>query len=106
MVINSFLFNFVFFVPYVYLLHLIHNLVIHFREAAKEYFQKANNYEKLITCCQYLEDYNALASYIPLLPEKDHLLNVIGEIFLNVGMCSQSVDAYIKVSKISSYPNA
>lgn len=80
--------------------------MIHFREAAKEYFQKANNYEKLITCCQYLEDYNALASYIPLLPEKDHLLNVIGEIFLNVGMCSQSVDAYIKVSKISSYPNA
>lgn len=71
-----------------------------FRETAKEYYQKANNYEKLITCYQYLEDYDALASCISLLPEKHPLLDKIAETFLNVGMCSLSVDAYLKVSTV------
>lgn len=69
-----------------------------FREAAKEYYLKSGNYEKLITCYQYLEDYEALESCIALLPEKSPLLEKIGEVFLNVGMCSQSVDAYLKVN--------
>lgn len=32
-----------------------------------------------------------------MLPEKDPLLEKLGEIFFNVGMCSQAVDAYSKV---------
>lgn len=34
-----------------------------------------------------------------MLPEKDPLLEKLGEIFFNVGMCSQAVDAYSKVTQ-------
>ncbi|XKL59501.1 hypothetical protein PGB90_000517 [Kerria lacca] len=69
-------------------------------EAAKEYFLKANCCEKLIICYQYLEDYEALESFMSVLPEKHPLLQKIGEIFLNVGMCFQAVDAYFKFGDI------
>lgn len=67
------------------------------RKAAKEYFQKTNNFEKLILCYQRSEDYESLRSCIPLIPEKHPLLKNLGEIFANVGMCSEAVDAYLKV---------
>lgn len=73
---------------------------MHFRDAAKEYFLKAGNYEKLISCYHFLEDYEGLEWCMSMLPEKDPLLEKLGEIFFNVGMCSQAVDAYSKVCDV------
>ncbi|XP_065214168.1 WD repeat-containing protein 35 [Planococcus citri] len=71
-------------------------------EAAKEYYLKASNYEKLIVCYQYLEDYDSLESCVSMLPEQSPLLKKIGEIFMNVGMCSQSVNAYLKCDAVQT----
>lgn len=70
-----------------------------YRESAKDYYQKAGNYEKLIMCYQYLEDFKELEACISFLPEGSRLLERIGEIFFSVGMCSEAVTAYVKVAK-------
>lgn len=68
------------------------------RESAKEYYEKARNTEKLVKCYHMLEDYDALQTTATALPDKHPLLTQIGEIFVSVGMCSQAVTTYVKVS--------
>ncbi|XP_039278851.1 WD repeat-containing protein 35 [Nilaparvata lugens] len=54
--------------------------------SAKEYYEKANNVEMLMTS----------------LPEKHPLLPQIGEIFVSVGMCHQAVITYVKSGSLHS----
>ncbi|RZF44312.1 hypothetical protein LSTR_LSTR006862 [Laodelphax striatellus] len=64
--------------------------------SAKEYYEKANNVEKLVKCYQILENYEALETLMTSLPEKHPLLSQIGEIFVSVGMCHQAVITFVK----------
>ena len=51
----------------------------------------------LIHCYYHLEDFEALEKSATSLPENHSLLPTIAEMFLSVAMCSQAVDAYLKV---------
>ncbi|CAB3360361.1 Hypothetical predicted protein [Cloeon dipterum] len=69
-------------------------------EAAKEYYEKGNNHEKLVQCYYNLEEYDALESVVNQLPEGHPLLPVIADRLASVGLCEQAVKAYIKCNCI------
>lgn len=69
-----------------------------FRENARDYYEKASNAEQLVKCYQMLEDYDALEKMVTNLPDKHPLLVQIASVFSSVGMCSQAVSAFVKVS--------
>lgn len=69
-----------------------------FRENARDYYEKASNDEQLVKCYQMLEDYDTLEKMVTNLPDKHPLLVQIASVFSSVGMCSQAVSAFVKVS--------
>ncbi|CAH0392141.1 unnamed protein product [Bemisia tabaci] len=71
-------------------------------ESAKEFYEKANNTEKLVVCYQLLEDFGALEAFIKNLDESDPLLTRIGEVFLTFGMCDQAVKAFLKAGAVNA----
>ena len=77
-----------------------------FKKAAP-YFQKAANVKKLVTCYSNLGDYKNLELLIDEIivngsGENTHLLLSIATTFRNVGMCQQSVSAYIKAGDVKA----
>jgi len=74
------------------------NLLLINRDAAKEYYEKGNNHEKLVQCYYNLEDYDSLDKIVNQLPESHALLPVIADRLASVGLCEQAVKAYIKVN--------
>ncbi|XP_066601241.1 WD repeat-containing protein 35 [Prorops nasuta] len=69
-------------------------------ESAREYYEKGRNLEKLIECYYKLEDYHQLAATVEQLPDKSPVLKTVARMLASVGMCSQSVSAYIKYGDI------
>ncbi|KAF4527968.1 hypothetical protein B566_EDAN014960 [Ephemera danica] len=69
-------------------------------EAAKEYYEKGGNQEKLVQCYYNLEEYEALETMVQELPESHPLLPVIADRLASVGLCEQAVTAYIKCGQV------
>lgn len=67
---------------------------------AKEYYEKGRNVDKLIQCYYKLEDYDKLAETVDQLPDKSPILKTVARMLASVGMCPQSVGAYIKYGDV------
>ncbi|XP_037550969.1 WD repeat-containing protein 35 [Nematolebias whitei] len=66
---------------------------------ASHNYLRGRNEEKLAECYYMLEDYDGLEKLTADLPENHTLLQKIGQMFTNVGMCEQAVNAYLKCSQ-------
>uniref|UniRef100_A0A1A8S087 WD repeat-containing protein 35 n=2 Tax=Nothobranchius rachovii TaxID=451742 RepID=A0A1A8S087_9TELE len=66
---------------------------------ALQYYLQGRHHEKLAECYYMLEDYGGLEKLTSDLPENNKLLPAIGQMFTNVGMCEQAVNAYLKCNQ-------
>ncbi|KAM6980330.1 WD repeat-containing protein 35 [Aplochiton taeniatus] len=66
---------------------------------AVQYYLQGRSQERLAECYYMLEDYDALERLANLLPENHKLLPAIGQMFVTVGMCEQTVNAYLKCNQ-------
>uniref|UniRef100_A0A1A8LYP8 WD repeat domain 35 n=2 Tax=Nothobranchius pienaari TaxID=704102 RepID=A0A1A8LYP8_9TELE len=66
---------------------------------ALQYYLQGRHQEKLAECYYMLEDYGGLEKLTSDLPENNKLLPAIGQMFTNVGMCEQAVNAYLKCNQ-------
>ncbi|XP_055618976.1 WD repeat-containing protein 35 [Toxorhynchites rutilus septentrionalis] len=71
-------------------------------ESAKEYYDKAHHIEGLMDTLYHLEQYDELVACMHKLPEKSHHLAKLGQMMATVGMCEQSVAAYLKHGDVKS----
>lgn len=69
-----------------------------FRATAVEYYELAGNKVEMIDCYYHLENYKKLESFIHTLPERDPLLEKIGEMFAANAVITEAVQAYTKVN--------
>ncbi|XP_064652091.1 WD repeat-containing protein 35-like [Lineus longissimus] len=69
-------------------------------QQAVTYYVQGRNQERLAECYYMLEDYTGLEKMCQSLPENHALLPEIAKMFVTVGMCEQSVEAYTKSSQI------
>ncbi|XP_065368949.1 WD repeat-containing protein 35 [Calliphora vicina] len=74
-------------------------------ESAKEYYDKSHNIEGLMESLYHLEQFEELEKCIDKLPEKSPLLSKIAEMLASVGMCSEAVNAYLKLGDPKSAVN-
>ncbi|OCT79015.1 WD repeat-containing protein 35 [Xenopus laevis] len=63
---------------------------------AVQYYVQGRNQERLAECYYMLEDYNGLEVLANSLPENHKLLPEIARMFVTVGMCEQTVAAFLK----------
>uniref|UniRef100_A0AAY4A968 WD repeat-containing protein 35 n=1 Tax=Denticeps clupeoides TaxID=299321 RepID=A0AAY4A968_9TELE len=66
---------------------------------AVQYYLQGRNQERLAECYYMLEDYDGLERLANSLPENHKLLADIGQMFVTVGMCDQTVNAYLKCNQ-------
>uniref|UniRef100_A0A4W5N0P7 WD repeat-containing protein 35 n=1 Tax=Hucho hucho TaxID=62062 RepID=A0A4W5N0P7_9TELE len=66
---------------------------------AVQYYLQGRNQERLAECYYMLEDYDGLERLASSLPENHKLLPDIGQMFVTVGMCEQTVNAYLKCNQ-------
>ncbi|KAJ8387955.1 hypothetical protein AAFF_G00148890 [Aldrovandia affinis] len=66
---------------------------------AVQYYLQGRNQERLAECYYMLEDYDGLERLANSLPENHRLLPDIGQMFVTVGMCDQTVTAYLKCNQ-------
>ncbi|XP_064159333.1 WD repeat-containing protein 35 isoform X1 [Anguilla rostrata] len=66
---------------------------------AVQYYLQGRNQERLAECYYMLEDYEGLERLASSLPENHKLLPDIGQMFVTVGMCDQTVNAYLKCNQ-------
>ncbi|KAG7466040.1 hypothetical protein MATL_G00160600 [Megalops atlanticus] len=66
---------------------------------AVQYYLQGRNQERLAECYYMLEDYDGLERLANSLPENHKLLPEIGQMFVTVGMCDQTVNAYLKCNQ-------
>ncbi|XP_066559744.1 WD repeat-containing protein 35 isoform X2 [Amia ocellicauda] len=66
---------------------------------AVQYYLQGRNQERLAECYYMLEDYEGLERLANSLPENHKLLPDIGQMFATVGMCDQTVSAYLKCNQ-------
>ncbi|KAI1895144.1 hypothetical protein AGOR_G00103280 [Albula goreensis] len=66
---------------------------------AVQYYLQGRNQERLAECYYMLEDYDGLERLANSLPENHKLLPDIGQMFVTVGMCDQTVNAYLKCNQ-------
>ncbi|XP_010877761.2 WD repeat-containing protein 35 isoform X1 [Esox lucius] len=66
---------------------------------AVQYYLQGRNQERLAECYYMLEDYEGLERLANSLPENHKLLMDIGQMFVTVGMCEQTVNAYLKCNQ-------
>lgn len=71
-------------------------------ESAKEYYDKAHHVEGLMDTLYHLEQYDELVGCMHKLPEKSPNLAKLGQMLATVGMCEQSVAAYLKLGDVKS----
>ncbi|MCL4131009.1 UNVERIFIED_CONTAM: hypothetical protein GTU68_000378, partial [Idotea baltica] len=71
-------------------------------EEALKNFEASHNHKMLALCYYKLEDFDALESLVKSLQETSELLPIIADQFGTVGMCQQSVAAYLKCNKIKN----
>lgn len=71
-------------------------------ESAKEYYDKAHHIEGLMDTLYHLEQYDELVACMHKLPEKSPHLAKLGQMMATVGMCEQSVAAYLKHGDVKS----
>jgi len=69
---------------------------------AAQYYYKAQNNSALVDTYYFLEDYDALDKLITSVPEGSPLLMDIGNKFTSVGLCEQSVQAYLKYGDVKT----
>merc|ERR1719316_2217227 len=69
---------------------------------AAQYYAKAQNNSALVDAYYFLEDYEALERLIGYLPEGSPLLMDIGNKFTSVGLCEQSVQAYLRFGDVKT----
>ncbi|XP_023301844.2 WD repeat-containing protein 35 [Lucilia cuprina] len=74
-------------------------------ESAKEYYDKSHDIEGLMESLYHLEQFEELEKCIDKLPEKSPLLSKIAEMLASVGMCSEAVNAYLKLGDPKSAVN-
>ena len=67
---------------------------------AASHYALAQNIPSLIESYYHSEEYESLAKLIDQLPEEDPLLENIAEKFQGIGLCEQSVKAYLKGGNI------
>lgn len=67
-----------------------------------QYYEKAQNTERLVQCYYALEDYSSLEGMVDLMQPDDPLLDRLGRMFESVGMGRQAVDAFIKRGSVSA----
>ncbi|XP_062325717.1 WD repeat-containing protein 35 isoform X1 [Osmerus eperlanus] len=66
---------------------------------AVQYYLQGRNQERLAESYYMLEDYDGLERLANSLPENHKLLPEIGQMFVTVGMCEQTVTAYLKCNQ-------
>ncbi|XP_049547434.1 WD repeat-containing protein 35 [Anopheles darlingi] len=71
-------------------------------DSAKEYYEKAHHIEGLMDALYNLEQYDELVGCMHKLPEKSQQLAKLGQMLATVGMCEQSVAAYLKLGDVKS----
>lgn len=76
-----------------------------YRESAKEYYEKAHDIEGLMESLYHLEHFDDLENCVNKLPEKSPLLGKLGQMLASVGMCDQSVMAFLKQGDVKSAVN-
>ncbi|KAL9918488.1 intraflagellar transport protein Oseg4 isoform 1-T1 [Glossina fuscipes fuscipes] len=66
-------------------------------ESARDYYDKSHSIEGLMDSLYHMEQFEELEKCIDKLPEKSPLLEKLGEMLASVGMCSEAVNAYLKL---------
>ncbi|XP_062851768.1 WD repeat-containing protein 35 [Trichomycterus rosablanca] len=66
---------------------------------AVQYYLQGRNQERLAECYYMLEDYEGLEKLANSLPENHKLLPEIGQMFVTVGMCEQTVSSYLRCNQ-------
>ncbi|XP_066091676.1 WD repeat-containing protein 35 isoform X1 [Saccopteryx bilineata] len=66
---------------------------------AVQYYVQGRNQARLAECYYMLEDYEGLENLANSLPENHKLLPKIAQMFVRVGMCEQTVTAFLKCNQ-------